>query len=394
MKQNVSRPRALSAQVAHDWIRERGTKRRKGLLVLPMDEVNTVRREPRFGAIWLNKWVERIQSRVSPLAGFFISAAFAALAFYSRYVWLDAMEGRYPFLMGIPVVVISAGIFGSGPAMGAAITGVLLPAYYLMAPRGSLWIADPVDAFGAVLYLAISVLVAITVCALSSAKGMAVEYALERRRMHKDMQILLHELRHRTKNELMQLLALAHLMAAAAGTLEEKEALIAMASRIRAVGHVHEMLAEVMDQPEAPVDSGAFLSGLVDKITAAVGRGGVSFGVNAEGHPLRHTVAVPLGIILNELTMNALKHAFPEGRGHITVRFHREDGEYVMTVEDNGVGQDVCAGDLEAAPKRRGLGQRVIAGLARGMGGAIRSLTKEGEGMMCELRFPVDGKRA
>jgi two-component sensor histidine kinase len=321
-----------------------------------------------------------------------LSAALATVAFYSRYLWFDALETRYPFLMGVPVVVITAGVFGAGPAMGAAIMGVLLPSIHLMRPVGNLWIADPVDAFGAGLYLAISALVAVMVCALSSAKSLAVEYALERRRMHRDIRNLLNELRHRTKNELMQLLALTHMMAGGAETPEAKSALLGLAGRIRAVGHVHDILSEVMDQPETPVDSAVFVSGLVEKISSAVGRDGIDIGVQAESHQLRHTAAVPLGIILNELVMNALKHAFPSGVGHISVVFWRDQEDYRMVVDDDGVGLAMCAGDDEAPPRRRGLGQRVIAGLARGLDGKISTLDKEGSGMRCELSFPAAGR--
>ena len=51
--------------------------------------------------------------------------------------------------------------------------------------------------------------------------------------------------------------------------------------------------------------------------------------------------AIPLGLIINELISNALKHAFPEGRrGNIATKLHfnRETEEYTLTVTDDGIG--------------------------------------------------------
>jgi two-component sensor histidine kinase len=51
-------------------------------------------------------------------------------------------------------------------------------------------------------------------------------------------------------------------------------------------------------------------------------------------------LAIPCGLVLNELVSNALKHAFPGGRrGKISIAFHRrEKGPYVLRVKDNGAG--------------------------------------------------------
>jgi len=62
--------------------------------------------------------------------------------------------------------------------------------------------------------------------------------------------------------------------------------------------------------------------------------------VDATNHDVPADVAVPIGIIVNELVTNSLKYAFPhEQSGTISVKFH-QDGEYIVTVEDNGVGCD------------------------------------------------------
>ena len=51
-------------------------------------------------------------------------------------------------------------------------------------------------------------------------------------------------------------------------------------------------------------------------------------------------ISIPLGLILNELLTNSLKHAFPDGRnGEIKVELHlEEDSQYYLSVADNGIG--------------------------------------------------------
>ena len=49
--------------------------------------------------------------------------------------------------------------------------------------------------------------------------------------------------------------------------------------------------------------------------------------------------AVPLGLIINELVTNCLKYAFPDDRnGIISIKFHKDDDEYLLEVSDNGIG--------------------------------------------------------
>ena len=55
--------------------------------------------------------------------------------------------------------------------------------------------------------------------------------------------------------------------------------------------------------------------------------------------PLDINTAVPLGLIVNELVSNSLKHAFPHGEdGEISVKFHKANDHYVFQVADTGVG--------------------------------------------------------
>jgi two-component sensor histidine kinase len=94
--------------------------------------------------------------------------------------------------------------------------------------------------------------------------------------------------------------------------------------------------------------------------------------------------AVPCGLILNELVSNALKHAFPDGRrGEITVTMRRDNGNYRLSVADNGVGMAEAV-DL---PHTKTLGLRLVSIFVEQLQGTFN--VERGEGTRFEIVFPV-----
>jgi anti-sigma regulatory factor (Ser/Thr protein kinase) len=102
-------------------------------------------------------------------------------------------------------------------------------------------------------------------------------------------------------------------------------------------------------------------------------------GASERGITIEHSVeplaigleaSVPLGLVLNELICNSLKHAFPHGwGGTIRVRLRRDaQGKAVLAVEDDGVGFAAQV-SLE---RPTSLGLRLVSTLARQLGGQLR----------------------
>ncbi len=88
--------------------------------------------------------------------------------------------------------------------------------------------------------------------------------------------------------------------------------------------------------------------------------------VDCENVTIDARQALHIGLIVNELATNALKHAFPADRGGtIQVRLWREPAELVIVVEDDGVGypEDMQAG---------GVGSRLAMLLTQQSGGSIK----------------------
>ena len=89
--------------------------------------------------------------------------------------------------------------------------------------------------------------------------------------------------------------------------------------------------------------------------------------------------ALPLGLILNELINNALKHAFPEGSapggapGIISVELTKADSQVTLRVADNGVGLMKRASSASS-----GMGLSLVEMLSRQIGGSFTSESGEG----------------
>jgi two-component sensor histidine kinase len=78
--------------------------------------------------------------------------------------------------------------------------------------------------------------------------------------------------------------------------------------------------------------------------------------------------SVSLGLIITELVINALKHAFPEqNHGKITVDYRSDGQKWTLSVNDDGIGMP--KGADKAKP---GLGTGIIEALAKQLGGRIR----------------------
>ncbi|ABE52781.1 sensor histidine kinase [Methanococcoides burtonii] len=77
--------------------------------------------------------------------------------------------------------------------------------------------------------------------------------------------------------------------------------------------------------------------------------------------------AIHLGLILNELIVNCFKYAFPDGKGNISIVFHRKDDQFTLIVADNGIGiqKEIEIGNTKT------LGMQLVNELVKQIGGNI-----------------------
>jgi PAS domain S-box-containing protein len=160
------------------------------------------------------------------------------------------------------------------------------------------------------------------------------------RRTLADKDTLLKELYHRVKNNLQLIISLFNLQVRSLSDQSARQPLLEAAARVRAIALLHERLYRSPTLSSIVLDE--YLTELCEQLAGASSAAsrGIGVLVDATRVEIGLDLAVPLGLMVNELVSNSLKHAFPEGRrGQILVSAAREQGAAMrLSVEDDGVG--------------------------------------------------------
>jgi two-component sensor histidine kinase len=155
-----------------------------------------------------------------------------------------------------------------------------------------------------------------------------------------EKEILLKEIHHRVKNNMQIMSSLLNLQSRYVDDGRALEFLGDYRSRIRSLALVHEKL--YMSGDLANIDFRDYVVSLTDILIRALGKPrNVAIDIDIEKMLVNTDTVIPCGMIINELVSNSLKHAFPDGReGRITIAMKKRDDEFILTVEDNGIGID------------------------------------------------------
>ena len=203
-----------------------------------------------------------------------------------------------------------------------------------------------------------------------------------RRSLH-EKEVLLKEIHHRVKNNLQLISSLLFLQAEYVIEPLDKAMFEESQKRISAMALVHEELYGSVDL--SSVGMGEFVPRLVDRVVASADVP-VRVEYQVENVRLPVTRSIPCGLVLNELVMNAVKHAFRSGRnGRLRVALTHQGGQLELIVEDNGPGLSSDF-DLESSAT---LGLTLITSLARQLFGSVTAESL-GSGARFTLRFPLE----
>lgn len=156
----------------------------------------------------------------------------------------------------------------------------------------------------------------------------------------KEKDVLLGEIHHRVKNNLQIVHSLLDLQSNRLDDPTALQMLMDSQNRIQSMALIHQTL--YLSKDFARVDFASFLNSLAPTLLASYGVDSTRVGlsIRTEEVLLPINMAIPCGLIVNELISNALKHAFPDPRtGKISVELSMsEENEVVLVVSDDGIG--------------------------------------------------------
>lgn len=199
-----------------------------------------------------------------------------------------------------------------------------------------------------------------------------------------EKEILLRELYHRTKNNMLVLSSMLVLQARHCKSEETRAVLTDLQGKVQSMALVHQKLYQ--SQNLSHVDLGEYIPDLIDLLlnTYQGTQPNISAQVRAAHSFVVLDIAIPCGLVLNELVSNTLKHGFPnQSAGEIQIELvEAENGDIVLTFSDNGVGFPV---DFDFRNTQT-LGIRtVIAIIEHQLQGTLHFESKAG--LQCRMRF-------
>lgn len=200
----------------------------------------------------------------------------------------------------------------------------------------------------------------------------------------KEQDLLLRELQHRVKNNLQMITALIRLEARG-NPPPDTRSFERLAGRVEALTTLYDAMANGDSSQE--VDLGTYIGQIAAAVIASNACDGVSLDMKIDPYPVSVNVAMPTGLVVNELLTNALKHAF-NGRegGVITLRSTFEDDGYRVIVADDGIGFP----DGETWPKHGKLGELIAQSLRENSRADLQVISTPGQGTRATIRFRND----
>jgi PAS domain S-box-containing protein len=194
--------------------------------------------------------------------------------------------------------------------------------------------------------------------------------ALEREKdeLLRQKDLLLQEMNHRINNSLQIIASILMLKAQTVQSEETRQHLRDAHERVMAVATVQEQLHPT--PYGAQIEAKGYLTRLCESLAASMitDETPVSIRVEAGEGSTTSEQAVSMGLIATELTINAIKHAFPSGaKGEIVVGFESTPSAWRLSVSDDGIG----ISNRLAAPVRAGLGTSIVEALTRQLGGRV-----------------------
>lgn len=189
-----------------------------------------------------------------------------------------------------------------------------------------------------------------------------------------EKETLLKEVHHRVKNNLQLVSSLLNLKSKTLKNKKIKQILLESTDRIKSMSLVHQRLYEKGTYTE--VEFQTYSSQIIENLISSYKSGAnTCFEINTNEN-IDIDFAITLGLILNEIITNTLKHNPGQKNLKIELTFVKKNNTYELKVSDNGKGLDITT-----VQKKNTLGMRLISILTKQLEGELQITSKKDEGV-------------
>lgn len=208
----------------------------------------------------------------------------------------------------------------------------------------------------------------------------------------KERELLLHEVHHRVKNNLQTISSLLNLQSKYVEDKKAFEALQAGRDRVQSMAILHKNLYTGTDFVR--VDMQRYFEEMADNILKSYKNSDTAIRrvIETQGITMEVENAILIGLIVNELLTNVLKHAFPGkhvAQPEVSITMQADAGGYLLSIRDNGVGMP--ASKINATSEET-FGQRLVRSLSQKLRASIQ--VSIDNGTLFTIRLPEQANAA
>lgn len=179
-------------------------------------------------------------------------------------------------------------------------------------------------------------------------------------------ELLLGEIHHRVKNNLQVISSLLSLQERNMTDKSAKSAILEGKERVKSMGLIHKMLYQNDNYSGVVMDD--YVEKLVSSLLDSFGMNGTKLALDIDFSNLKLDVdtAIPMGLIINELVINALKYAYTNtAEPYLKLNLKRHEESLVLEISDNG------SGKITTVESANSFGMKLVKSLSRQLGGKL-----------------------
>lgn len=192
------------------------------------------------------------------------------------------------------------------------------------------------------------------------------------KRSLREKEVLLKEVHHRVKNNLQIISSLLNLQAGSIHDPQTLEVFKESQNRVKSMALIHERLYQ--SENFAQIYFTPYVEKLVSDLCYSYQCQTILTQIDIAPICLEMDIAIPCGLIINELVSNAFKYAFPKKEGRLEITLKQEEKSFILKISDNGVG----FGENVKTSSPQTLGLQLVSMLVEQLNGVLEIFHQNG----------------